>query len=315
MRVFIRGMFKLLLLSVAFAGAIFGVDDRRVITPNSPWAGIANSTAVAVLKSNAIERADNKFDLSVDSLHEYLCPSERFRKEPSLQYACTGFLITPTLLVTAGHCMVNTGETSHESKMFCEAFYWYFGYQKGIDGATKTKNLSKDNLYNCKQIIYAVREEQKPFRDFALVELDRPVVGHTPLKLNSESLKLSQDLKIVGYPMGMPAQVAPNGRILKNDMARESFITNLDAFEGNSGSPVLNSKKEVVGILIGGTPSESFVEIPNLNFPDKICARMNICSQTGENCRQPETFSFPNFQATGSEVQRIAPILELLKNL
>ena len=199
-----------------FPGAIFGFDDRQTILAASPWSDLARSTAVAVLQSKIVRQSDNTFDLNVDDLSDYFCPSERFR--------------------------------------------------------------------------------------------DQAVTDRTPFTLSTGSLNSHEALSMIGYPLGFPTQVATNGYILFNDATRDSFFTNLDAFEGNSGSPVLNAKNEVVGILVGGTPSISFVKVLR-----RQCVRFNACTSTGENCLLPEDHDFERIQNVGSEVQRIKPVLELLE--
>jgi V8-like Glu-specific endopeptidase len=289
--------------------AIFGADSRLSVNSNSPQAELARSTAVAVLSGNFSTNQNGSIELDLSSLEEMFCSEQNFVKDPSMAYACTGFLVGPDLIATAGHCMVNTGESKNETQSYCEAYSWMFDYQKNPSGFTQTKGLPKENLYHCKEIIYAVKEERAPFRDFALVRLDRQVLDRKPLKLATE-VSVGEPVTMLGHPLGFPLVYSYDAEVLLSDKNRQSFITNLDAFEGNSGSPVFNTKKEVIGILIGGTPSQSYFE------NSKGCNQYNVCDQKGENCLNPDPDggkSFPGFQRIGSEVQRMGALLELLK--
>lgn len=298
-----RFLLLFILLSTSVSAAIFGVDDRISIKKGSPGTELARSTAVAVLSSNIEETAGSYFRLLVNQSNEFLCPNQRFARQSSLSYACTGFLVAPNLIATAGHCMVNTGESRNETETYCKAFSWLFDYTEDLN----TERVPKKNLYQCKRVIYAVKDEKAPFRDYALVELTRPVVGRKILKLGNK-ISSSDRFTMIGHPLGLPAKLSRNARVLVNNSKRESFLTNLDAFEGNSGSPVFNQHEEVVGILVGGTPSRSRIS-------NGRCEIYNTCSENGKNCRlqdeNPEK-TFPGYQGVGSEVQRIAPVLNML---
>lgn len=306
-------LFVVLIPSLSLA-AIFGQDDRVAVFPGSPWAKLGRSTAVAVLSSNIAPSASNPnlLDLETTPLSEGVCKDEKFASDTSLSYACSGFLVGPDLMVTAGHCMTNFGETKDETAMYCEAYGWLFDYQRNSSGLTKTKGLDKDLYYKCKKIIYAVKEETYPYRDYALVQLDRPVKDREPLKLAARSPGVGEAVSMLGHPLGTPLKLSWNARVLIDNPERQSQITTLDAFEGNSGSAVFNSAGEVTGILVGGTPYLSLI-------PDekKQCQRYNRCDERGENCTVPDTINpgSKDFQGIGSEVQRIGPILELLKTL
>lgn len=301
----------LLVLSSVASAAIFGVDNREAIKPSSPHYQVARATAISVLSSLHKPAGPGAISLWVDELVN-LCPTERFAKDPSLSYACSGFLVAPDLIVTAGHCMVNTGESRNETKNHCEAFSWLFDFNVDVNGQINTDNVPAANLYKCKQVVFAVKDERAPFRDYALVQLDRPVLGRTPLKLASAPIPAGSLLSMIGYPLGTPAKRSAPAAILRNNPAHQVLITSLDAMEGNSGSAVLNAKNEVVGILIGGTPSQGFVPARN-----RACEIYNKCSDVGTNCLLPDTDTsvFPGYQRVGSEVQRIAPVLELIKQL
>jgi V8-like Glu-specific endopeptidase len=298
-----------LMITLQAHGAIFGQDNRVDITPNSPSESYARSTAIAVLSGNFKIAADKiKLDFSDES--GILCKDQRFSDQPSLSYACTGFLVAPNILATAGHCMVNTGESEHETDTYCKAFSWLFDYQVDSSGKFNAENISTHQLYHCKQVIYAVNQSSAPFLDFALVELDRPAIGRKPFTL-APAMENQIPLSMIGYPLGMPAKYSTTAKILLDNPSRESFITNLDAFEGNSGSPVLNRSMEVVGILIAGSPSPNTIDDAS-----GTCGRYNRCDENGENCLASDAavLSQPGFQHIGSEVQRIAPLQDKLRS-
>lgn len=288
------------------------MDTREKILPSSPQLQLARATAVAVLSTNFVRTASTTIDLSVDDSRDLLCDDVKFSSEPSLSYACTGFLVAPDLLVTAGHCMVNTGEVRSEKEKYCEAFSWLFDYRAGENGDTQTKNLSSANLYGCKEIIYAVREEAPPYRDYALVRLNRDVLDREPLVLSKSEVAPFEKVHMIGYPLGQPAKLSRDAFVLFDNPKAQSFVTNLDAFEGNSGSPVFNSRNEVVGILSGGTPVESLRTDTKLS-----CDRYNACDELGNNCERPDhdLSSIPEFQKTGSIIQRIEPVQKLIETL
>lgn len=295
-----------LTISTSSLAAVFGVDDRLSIRPGTVGYDLSRSTAVSVLSANYERLSDSKIRLNVDKLDQMFCPEVRFSKQISLSYGCTGFLVGPDLIATAGHCMVNTGESRNETELYCKTFSWLFDYNETIT----PENVSSENHYTCKRVIYAVKDEKAPFRDFALVQLTRPVKGRKPLKLSQDVLRPGEKLSMVGHPFGQPAKFSRNARILKNNLTRGSFLTSLDAFEGNSGSPVFNAKNEVVGILIGGTPSANTIT-------NGRCEVLNRCSDNGTKCLEEDrdTSVFPGYQGVGSEVQRIRPLQNLMKNL
>lgn len=303
---------SLVLMPLLSTAAIFGTDDRVHVLPGDANSKLGRATAIAVLSANIAPSASNPelLDLDTTPLSEALCKDEKFASDPSLSYACSGFLVAPDLIATAGHCMTNAGETRNETEMYCEAFGWLFDYQKGASGTTTTKGIAKDRYYKCKKIIYAVKEETYPYRDYALVQLERPVTGREPMKIASKSPGVGEAVSMMGYPFGTPLKLSSKAQVLIDNPERQSQITNLDAFEGNSGSAVLNSAGEVAGILVGGTPYLSLVQ-------DNVqqCQRYNRCDNRGENCTLPDTLNpgSKDFQGIGSEIQRIAPILELLR--
>lgn len=315
LRVSATTLVGVLIFSPNAIGAIFGVDDRIEANISSPWRDPIRSTAVAVLSGNLEEQPDGNFKLLTGDHTGSLCSEEKFSEDPYLAYACTGFLVAPDLLVTAGHCASNVGVTINEEKMYCEVYSWLFDFRKDSLGQIKTEGITKDDLYRCRRIIFAVIEEKAPFRDFALIQLDRPVTGNRkPFKLADGGPRKADILTMIGHPLGMPAKVTRNGKVLVNDPTKSAFVTNLDALAGNSGSPVINWRNEVVGILVGGSPSLNYGERPG---SEQKCSVYNRCDDAGANCLFPDSQEtigkLPGFQRVGSDVQRIDPIIELIK--
>lgn len=307
-----RGFWIVLIYAQLSLAAIFGLDDRRSIDAlpaEHQLKKLSDATAIAVL-SGLTQENDESVLIQVDPLEGYICPTEKFANDSSLGYACTGFLIAPDLLLTAGHCMVNTGEIRNETENYCRAFSWLFGYSSQLLKNPSQIEANKQKLYSCKEIIYAVRDEKMPFRDYAIVKLDRPVHGVEPLAM-AETNELREPLSMIGYPLGTPAKLSHSARILLNNPERESFVTSLDAFAGNSGSPVFDAQMKVVGILVAGTPSLNLVD-----DTQNSCKVYNKCDETGLECLLPDRDSsvFKEFQRIGSDVQRIDSIKEFLKN-
>jgi V8-like Glu-specific endopeptidase len=59
-------------------------------------------------------------------------------------------------------------------------------------------------------------------------------------------------LVVIGHPSGLPQKVSDDGQIL-NNKEEDFFVTNLDTFGGNSGSPVVDLNSGMIeGILVRG---------------------------------------------------------------
>lgn len=299
-----------IILSVAVglptSAAIFGVDDRIMISPQTRDYSLARSTAVAVLNTLINETSSARYEILTDSTKDFLCKDEKFYNKPSLSYACSGFLVAPDLLVTAGHCMTNIEEVRNEKGLYCESYSsWVFDYAADSKGQVNTTSIPADNHYKCKQIVYAISDKEN---DFALIQLDRPVKGRKPLKLSSSEISGLESLKMIGHPLGLPSVLSKNARVIKNDLKKKSFVTTLDAFVGNSGSAVFNQNNEVVGILISGTPANNMV----LDKANK-CERFNHCDESTLNCLLPDEVKAGETPVdVGSDVQRLSPLLKII---
>lgn len=246
-------MKKLLLLTTlvlttnSFASdkAIYGSDSRVDIkdAKNPVHKVLAQSVASMIPKYVIMDQDQQRTQFLELTLRETtkICENERFADQMTVA-TCTGFLVAPNLLVTAGHC-IQTQDDCNNNK-------WVFDYAM----TSENKDLSTvptSNVYSCKRIvdtklsgIFLVK------KDWAVIELDRPVKGRTPLKLSAKAPSKGDQLVVIGSPSGLPLKIA-TGSVRAKRLAH--FITNLDTFAGNSGSPVFNARThEVEGILVRG---------------------------------------------------------------
>jgi hypothetical protein len=172
-----------------------------------------------------------------------LCDSEPIRNSPSTTVRGTGFLIEEDVIATAGHVI-------YDKDLF-DTVYFLFGYVMKRDGEPKT-TFSKDDVYSGAELIAS----QTGDADFALVRLERAVVGRQPLGFRkSGKIESGAKLYMLGHPEGMTMKYAGEASITWNGGCAY-FLSPLDARPGNSGSPVFNAKThEVEGIMVRDAPT------------------------------------------------------------
>lgn len=267
------------LTALAEIKVIYGHDNRQDIyqVSNSLHRTLARSTAGMIKKSLFVKgAAANTFDLREFRTLERaqnICASETFSQQP-IAPICSGFLVSPDTLVTAGHCY-NSFSTVEAN---CADFAWVFDYDMKSATHNPTKGIPMSNIYTCKKVVSVQRDA---YYDFAIIKLDRPVVGRAPLKFRtSGKVADNTPLMVIGHPTGLPSKVAAGGRITYNAEASR-FSTTLDTFHGNSGSAVFNSTTgEVEGILIMGKNDYR----PSLDSNPGSCKVVNKCSDLAKNC-------------------------------
>jgi V8-like Glu-specific endopeptidase len=292
-------------VSSAFAGpkVIYGIDNRRDVfeTSNALHLKLAKSTAAMVEKTKMTKSMSiNSFDLQGTRTLERglnICSSEKFSQQP-LAATCSGFLVGNDTIVTAGHCY----KSFDLPENVCKNFSWVFDYNMKSDAHDPTKSISIANIYHCKSVVKAVLDNQM---DYAIIKLDRPVVGREPLKFRtSGKIDANAPLMVIGHPSGLPTKISDGARVTRNDEPTR-FSSTLDTFQGNSGSAVFNSQTGLVeGILIMGKNDY----VPN-SRPSPTCMVVNQCDENAMNC----TGGFePGTVEKGEVVLRIEKIAALI---
>jgi hypothetical protein len=225
--------------------SIYGVDDRKDTyeVKDANTRQLIEASLALVEKDDLHKGNDGQWHLHTTSFKEEfnLCSSETFASQP-LGCFCSGVLVAPDVVATAGHCVKSSADLEH--------IRFVFGFRM-VDADTARTTFPEKDVYHGTEVI---RRRFTPDRtDWALVRLDRPVVGRKPVKLRgSGKVKSDERVFVIGHPCGLPQKLARGARVRNNTHAAY-FVANLDTYGGNSGSPVFNGgNHQLEGLLVRG---------------------------------------------------------------
>lgn len=269
---------------------IYGKDNRKniyEINTNKALMNNVNTVVCMVLKSQLQNNNNGTFTLKNTGIYSDvygLCSEERFASEPT-SAICSGFAISGKFIATAGHCL--------NSSNFKD-YYFVFGFQMK-DKDNWESNIPVSDIFEPIKIIDRVENK---IVDYAIVEVknisnDSEIPLFRIAKLRtSGKIADKQTLHVIGHPCGLPLKITPEGMVFSNTNSNY-FVTNLDTYGGNSGSPVFNSETyEVEGILVRGDKDFEFIRT-------SACYQSKLCPQTIGKC-------------FGEDVVRVSVFINLL---
>lgn len=258
-----------------------------------------------IVRSSQVQRQNKTFDIQSFTFRqeEGLCPGTPFEGCRCLRPAGTGFLIASDLVATAGHCADDIGS----------GLSIIFGFTDEECAASDASNPQSDFLRLSKERVAvhklellsrspkALRDEE----DWAIFKIVGEPSLRTPLPLNDGAMPdMDINLFMVGHPGGMPLRITTTGKILET--LGGNLFTNLDAFAGNSGSPVINSiTLKVEGILVNGGKDYEWVA-------DKKCYKWVMVAEIPEKDENDSTLQETRIPL-GERVGRILPIVDEIK--
>jgi len=232
---------------------LYGTDNRVELVHAGRSLCHAGATVSALLpRKHLNQQHDGEWVLSSQPqlIDTGWCTNERFATQQS-GVLCSAFLISPNRLVTAAHCL-NAADDRFGPALNCEDIAFVFDHRLNANGNLPTQ-YTQDQIYFCKRVIAG--ENTVESQDWRVIELDRaanreplPLLTNVPENLSSLAIDL------VGHPMGLPLKASIRGSLKRVDK-RGYFLANIDAFEGNSGSPVIihfDEQPVVIGMLIRG---------------------------------------------------------------
>lgn len=256
---------------------IYGTDDRLDIfdVTDGRHRAAADSVVMLMNASSITANANGTSTLTTQTFGTAynLCANEPFRQQPIAGF-CSGFLVDPSLVATAAHCVNDTNLNNVR---------FVFGYQMR-DANTAETTVPTTEIYRGIRIIG--RTIGVDGSDWCVVQLDRPVLNHTPVRLRrSGTIAANDGVYVIGHPCGLPKKWAGGAAVRDNSHARY-FVANLDTYGGNSGSPVFNATThEVEGILVRG--ETDFV----LNGTCRVSNVFPTNGGSGEDCTRVSEFA------------------------
>ena len=270
---------------------VYGTDDRRDLyeVTDRKVLALADST-VALFSASDVSALNGSARLNTRSYGDSynLCPEEPYRNQVNGAF-CSGSLVGPDLIMTAGHCV-----TSEDA---CKGVKFVFGF------AMKSANhdpsvVPAGEVYGCKQLLG--REQVNDGADWALIKLDRPVANHAPLRYNrTGAVREGDPILVIGHPAGLPTKVAGGAKV-RDAKPNGYYRANLDTYGGNSGSAVFSAETgEINGILVRGETDYVY---------KGSCRVSNTCADDacrGEDVTKLSSVPFPS--AGSSLATRVAP--------
>lgn len=279
--------------------AIYGPDTRIDFHELSDHAIIQNSQSVCAIINtrNTTDNGNGTTTLHGTRFQDFanLCDTEKFLNQPVVSTG-TGFLVDPSIIVTAAHCIDENN---------IDQYQFIFGFETLSDGSTRTI-IENSQIYSAIRIL-GRRYEDSTEIDWAVLQLNRPVLNLPPLNCDfTNSSTVGDQVYCVGHPTGLPKKIAQDG-IIGSDQ-KHFYTANIDTYAGNSGSPVFNSNtNQVIGILVRGEPND-FIKVGDC-YQSQRCL-FNNC--TGEDIMKTMDYShlippqdLPGFSFDPNEIEVI----------
>lgn len=219
---------------------IWDEDSREDISTTDKTAPLAQATASLIRSFRLTADKDGNFTYEARTLKSSypLCADEKFTNQNILGH-CSGVLIGPRTVLTAGHCIKDEKSCAETKLTFART-----------EEKSANLKLNGDEVYNCTKIL---KYEENALRDYAVIELDRDVTQAKPVKMGqADGLQVHEEVLNLSYPLGLPLK-KDLGTIKDNTAGGFYLRARVDTFAGSSGSPLFNKQNELVAILVSGT--------------------------------------------------------------
>mgnify|MGYP001224812551 CR=1 FL=1 len=228
--------------------AIYQEDNRQEVRDTlEEYIKEMSSGVVLITDKEKLSKSKqtNYMELPQKTLEQkfFVCKNERFSEQIS-PGNCSGFLVSPRHIITAGHCVTYRSSCSNT------AFIFDFSV---TENGKDLSLIPKDNVFYCAKVV-ETKISLTSGHDFAVIELDRATKNRAifPLAKDSRNLSERSKLTVIGHPLGLPQKIS-SGVVLVNNLKSSTFTTNLDTYIGNSGSPVINNQTKLTeGMIVGG---------------------------------------------------------------
>jgi len=222
------------------AREIIGADGRQdyyEVTPH--WQRLADASFALIRKDNLVQDGDVwRFSPKVKTYRDWghLCEGVRFAEQPA-PADCSGFLVGDGIAMTARHCIPDRG--------WCEHFAVVFDFKVSAAGQLPLE-FKADQVAQCEEVLMTGGDDA----DWSAFRLNVSTKKRGALALRTQGHPHAGDaVTIIGYPHGIPVKIASGATVQYDGEDGDQYIeADVDAFSGNSGSPVIN---DVTGLVEG----------------------------------------------------------------
>ncbi len=239
---------------------------KRTLSLLVALAMVLLSATTAFAGTYSIFGDDNRVRVTSSSGSNYsICKIKITFDNGDVEYG-TGFLISSTEVVTAGHCLHykkkdGTPKTAKKLELF-------FGCSGTNTNYTYKAHASVD--CTSKNIYYPPEWANKYYGnyDYGVIKLDEAVVGPaTYFELSTISSPEGEEINITGYEGHLENTVFSNWELVRGtgkitSATNQCLFTQVDAMPGQSGAPVVH-KGKVVGIYTYSAASGRWVTEPS----------------------------------------------------
>lgn len=258
----------------ASSKSIYGKDDRREVSDSDVLHQQAARSVAALfaLDSLAVDTAGNWILPRTPVLTDLdWCPEERF-SDQSATATCTAFLINDTQMATSAHCVKPDWDDMADG-LACNNLAVVFDHRHPAQGGLET-----DQVYHCKELAGHFMDPSGA--DWSVFELKRAVTDRPALAFFSEHhIPDGATLSVIGHPLGLPMKVSGNAQVL-DQSSKEFFVSDLDTYAGNSGSPVFVRQAGESVLLVAGILSRGAVDFEQvLKDNGQTCQQSRWCDE------------------------------------